>query len=151
MAIYTATSEGSEGLLAATRECVIQLRGVATARAKIIAWGISFDGATAAAVPVLVDFETHSTDGTATGATEYPLDQSQPATALCTAFHSFSAQPTSSGILEQYLIHPQGGLFVREYPPEREVYLLAATTSRVGISVTAPAVVNVTAWLQWDE
>ena len=151
MAIYSVTTEGEEALGAGTAETVIQLRGSTSTKARVIAWGISFDGVTSTDAPVVVNFLRQTTDGTGTGATEAKFDADDPA-ATCTAFHTFSStEPTSGDILEQYEIHPQGGLFVREYPPGREPVLDDAATSRIGIACTAPAAVNVLAWLQWEE
>jgi hypothetical protein len=150
MQIYTIAVQTEEPLGAATRECVLQLRGVTTTKARVVAWGISFDGVTSAAEPVLVHLERQSTDGTATAATEEALDPDDAA-AVVTGFRTFTAQPTSSNILEVYNIHPMGGGLVREYPPGREPVLDNATSSRIGITVTAPAAVNAVAWLMWEE
>lgn len=150
MQIYTIAVQTEEALAAATRECVLQLRGATAAKARIVAWGISFDGVTSAAEPVLVHLERQSSDGTATGAAEEPLDPDDPAASV-TGFRAFSAQPTSSAILETYNVHPMGGGIVREYPPGREPVIDNAATSRIGITVTAPAAVNAVAWLQWEE
>lgn len=148
--IYAATTEGEEGLAAATAETLLQLRGATSTKARIVAWGVSFDGVSATAEPVLVELRRQTTDGTATGAVEPKFDADDP-TAAVTAFHSFSAEPTQGDRLESYEIHPQGGLFVREYPPGREPVLDDVTTSRIGIVATAPATVNAVAWIQWAE
>jgi hypothetical protein len=150
MAVYSVTTEGEEALAAATAETLVQLRGVTTAKLSIVAWGVSFDGISGTDAPVVVDLLFQTTDGTASAATEVSLNPDQP-TALATGFHSFSAEPTPGGIIESYEIHPQGGLFVREYPPGREPVVTNATTSRIGIRATAPAAVNAVAWIQWDE
>lgn len=150
MAIYSVTSEGEEALAAATAETLVQLRGVATAKARIVAWSISFDGISAADQPVVVDLLFQTTDGTATGATEVALNPDEPA-ALLSGFHSFSAEPTAGSIIESYEVHPQGGMILREYPPGREPMLTNATTSRIAVRATSPAVVNAVAWIQWEE
>lgn len=148
--IYAATTEGEEALAAATEETLVQLRGATGTKARIIAWGISFDGVTADAAPVVVELRRQTTDGTFSAATEAKFDPDDP-TALCSAFHSQSAAPTQSDRLEAIEVHPQGGLFIREYPPGREPVLDNLSTSRIGIVATAPAAVNAVAWIQWAE
>lgn len=150
MAAYFVTTEAEEALAAATAETLIQLRGVTTTRAKLIAWGVSFDGVTAAAAPVEVRLVRQSTDGTASAASEIKADESAPA-ALLTAFHSFTAEPTTTDVFEHHEIHPQGGNLIREYRPGTEPIVNNLTTSRLAIIATAPAIVNVVAWMQWEE
>lgn len=149
---YTATTEGSEALAAATAETVIQLRGATTTNARIRRWWVSFDGVTAAAVPVTVRLLRQTTDGTGSAATEVKLDPGSVA-AACAALHSFSAEPTAGEVIESHFVKADGGGLVIEYPDiyEDSPILGAATTSRIGIEVTAAAVVNVLAGIQWLE
>lgn len=149
--VYAVTTEGEEALGAATAETLIQLRGATATKAKVVAWGVSFDGVTASAEPVVVRLLRQTTDGTNSGATEAPLDPDSP-TANCTAFHSHtSTEPTAGDVLETYEVHPQGGSVVREYIEGREPTLDNATTSRIAIEANAPAAVNAVAWLHWEE
>ena len=151
MAVYALTTEGEEALAAATAETLVQLRGTANTKSKVIAWGISFDGVDSTAQPVLVTFCRQTTDGTGTAATEVTFDADDSAAGV-TGFHTFSStEPTTGDIIEQYEIHPQGGLFVREYPPGREPVIDNVNTSRIGIVANAAAVVNAVAWIQWEE
>ena len=149
MGMYAATSEGEEALAASTAETVLQLRGASTTKARIVAWGVAFDGATATDAPVLVRFLRQSSDGTSSAATEEPFDPDDPA-AACTAHHSFSAEPTAGNVIEVHEVHPNGGGLIREYALGREHKLDNASTSRVGIEVTGPAV-NVVAFIHWEE
>jgi hypothetical protein len=148
--IYSVTAEAEEPLGAATAETLVQLRGSTACRARILSWGVSFDGVTAADAPVVVRFLRQTTDGTSSAASEVKWD---PAigTANCTAFHSFSAEPTAGDVLEHHEVHPQGGCLVREYPPGREPVIDIAATSRIAIEATAPAAVNALAWICWEE
>lgn len=151
MAVYGATTEGEEALAAATAETLLQLRGGTTTYAKVIAWGVSFDGVTADAAPVVVRLVRQTTDGTGTGATETLIQPAVAAAAAVTSFHSFSAEPTAGDVVETHEVHPQGGNIIREYPPGREPQLDNVNTSRIGIEVNAPAVVNAVAWIHWEE
>lgn len=148
--LYGATTEALEALSAATAETLVQLRGATATKARVVAWGVSFNGTTPTAEPVLVELLRQTTDGTGTGATEAKYDPDDP-TAAITAFHSFTAEPTAGERLEQVLVHPQGGIYIREYPPGREPVLDDATTSRMAIRATAPAAVSAVAWIQWAE
>ena len=148
--IYTATSQTEEPIAAATREVLLQITGVTTIRAKIVAWGVSLDGIDPVAAPAVVEFQLTSTAGTSTAATKTPLDPAAPA-ALLTVARAFTAQPTAGANLEMYNVHPQGGMLIREYPPGREPVISASATYRVAIAVTCPSAVNALAWVQWEE
>jgi hypothetical protein len=150
MPIYSVTTEGEEALAAATVETLLQVRGVTGTECRIIAWGISFDSVTAADAPVVVDLLFQTTDGTGRAATVVPLDGAARA-AVGTGFHSFSAEPTPGGIIESYNVPPQGGMVIREYPPGREPVVTNATSSRIGLRANSAAIVNVLAWIQWEE
>lgn len=150
MAIYTVTTEGEEALAAATAETLVQLRGATVCKARLLGWAISFDSVTAAAEPVLVRLARQTTDGTATGATEVQNDPDDNPANL-TSFHSFSAEPTLGDILEEYDIYPGGIPFVMQYPLGQEPVIDSATSSRLAIVVTAPAVVNAVGWMRWSE
>lgn len=146
--LYGASSS-SVSLSAATVKTVINLTGISTSRAKIVAWGISFNGTTTSAVPVTVDFLRQVSAGTGTAINEPPFDTVYP-TAGVAARANFSAEPSAGDILESYFIHPQGGILIKEYPPGREVILDDATVY-IGIRVNAPAAVSCIAWIQWEE
>lgn len=149
MAIYSITTEGEEALAAATAETLLQLRGATTVKAKIIEWGVSFDGVSVTAEPVRVRVLRQTSDGTGSAATEAKWDADDPA-AGCTGFHSFSAEPAAGEVLVDMEVHPQAGVLI-QYPLGREIILDDAATSRLGIEVTAPAVVNAVGHLVWEE
>lgn len=152
MPVFAATTEGGETLAAATAETLLQLRSATATEPLIIRWGVSFNGATSTATPVLVELLFQTTDGTAgTAATRVPIRASSAVVAVTTAHHSFSAEPTAGALIEQLYVHPQAGLWVAEYPPGREPGLSATTTSRIGIRVTAPATVDAAAFFHWEE
>lgn len=146
--VYSVTTETEEALTTSV-ETVLQLRGATTVKAKVIEWGISFDSTSATAEPVRVRLLRQTTDGTGTGATEVAWDPDNP-TANVTAFNTFSAEPTAGEVLAEYHCHPQSGIVI-QYPLGREPVIDNATTSRLGIDVLAPAAVNCTAYLCWEE
>jgi len=148
--VYSVTTEGEEALAAATAETIIQLRGSTACKAKVIEWGISFDGTSGTAEPVRVRLLRQTTDGTGTGATEVAWDPDNP-TANCTALNTFSStEPTAGEVLAEYEVHPQTGIVI-QYPLGREPVLDNAATSRIAIEATAPATVNCSAYLVWEE
>lgn len=149
MGVYSITGEAEEALAAATAETVLQLIGHASCKAKIVEWGVSFDGTSATAEPVRVRLLRQTTAGTATAASEVAWDPDNP-TASCAGFHSFTAEPTSGDVLVDLDVHPQAGIIV-QYPLGREPVIDNSTASRMGLVLTAPAIVNAAAWLVWEE
>jgi len=148
--VYSVTTEGEEALAAATAETIIQLRGSTACKAKVIEWGISFDGTSGTAEPVRVRLLRQTTDGTGTAATEVAWDPDNP-TANCAGLNTFSStEPTAGEVLAEYEVHPQTGIVI-QYPLGREPVLDNAATSRIAIEATAPAVVNCSAYLVWEE
>lgn len=147
--IYSATTEAEEALAAATTETLLQLRGATTVKARVVEWGVSFDGVSATAEPVRIRLLRQTTDGTGTGASEVLWDPDAP-TAAVTAFHSFTAEPTAGDVLAEYDVHPQTGIVI-QYPLGREPVIDNAATSRIGIDATAAATVNASAYIVWEE
>jgi hypothetical protein len=148
--VYSVTTQSEEALAAATAETVVQLRGSTAVKAKIVEWGVSFDGTSATAEPVRVRLLRQTTDGTSgTAGTEVAWDPDNP-TANCTSHLDFSAEPAAGDVLADYEVHPQTGIVV-QYPLGREPTLDNAATSRVGIDCNAPATVNAVAYLVWEE
>lgn len=146
---YSITTEGEEALAAATAETLLQLRGSTAVKAKIIEWSVSFDSTSATAEPVRIRLLRQTTDGTFTGANEVAWDPDNP-TANCNGFHSSAGEPAAGDVLAEYDVHPQTGI-IMQYPLGREPTLDNAATSRIGIEVTAPAVVNAVGYIVWEE
>lgn len=150
MPTYTITTEGLEGVTTAT-ETILQLKGVTSDKAHLVAWGISFSGIDPVGAPIQVDLLRQTTAGTNSGAAEVPLDADE-GTPGVTGFTSFTVEPTAGAVLEQYWIHPQGGMLIREYPPGREPTIAKSASDYLGLRVVTPgAAVNVLAWMQWEE
>jgi hypothetical protein len=149
---YTATTEAVEAVVAATAETLIQLRGSTTTNAQIRGWWVSCAGAVATLVPVRVRLLRQTTDGTGSAATEVKLDPNSVA-ATCTAFHSFTAEPTAGEVIEDVYVPQYNGLYRVEYPDNvlDSPMLLAAATSRIGIEITSPDNLNVLAGISWRE
>ena len=149
---YSATTEGEEALAAATAETVLHLIGHASVKAKIVEWGVSFDGTSPTAEPVQVKlFRTTADDGTASGASELMWGDPDAPTPLCTVKHSFSVEPTKASFpIFAMEVHPQAGLII-QYPLGREIGLDNTASGGVCIEVTSPAIVNVQGYIVWEE
>ena len=149
---FSATTEGEEALAAATAETLLHLIGSASIKAKVIEWGVSFDGTSPVAEPVQVKlFRTTADDGTATAATEQKWGDVDAPSPLCAVKHSVTAEPTKASLpLVALEVHPQAGLIV-QYPLGREIGLGATASGGVCIEVTAPAIVNAQAYIVWEE
>ncbi len=149
--VYSATTEGEEALAAATAETVLGIHSTTAIKPRIIEWGVFFDGTSATAEPVRVRLvRMTADDGTNSAATEKPWDPDNP-TANCTVKHSYTAEGTKeSQALAEYEVPPTSGM-VLQYPLGREIVLDNATTSGLAIECTAPATVNVDAYIVWEE
>lgn len=148
MHIYT-TTWTNRALTAATKQTLVQLVTGATRKMKILEWGISFDGTSATAEPVDVFVCRQTGAGTASAGTISPLDPSLPA-GISTSQITFTVEPASDDIfLARYAVHPQGGLFVVQYPLAREPQL--AISTRCGITATAAAGVNCSGYVIFEE
>ena len=95
-----------------------------------------------------MDLLLQTTAGTASAGTNVPLNAASP-TAIGTTQISFTAEPTAGGVMESLMVHPQGGLYVCQYPEGREPTM--AVSTRLGIRATAAAGVNCSGWVEWEE
>lgn len=152
MSVYSATTEGEEALSAATTETLLCLIGATQVKAKIVEWGVSFDGTAPTAAAVVVRLiRTTSDDGTSSAATEIQFSDPDNPAPNCAVKHSYTVEPTkASQPIASYEVHPQSGIVI-QYPLGREIGLLDSTSDGVAIDVTAPAVVNALAYIVWAE
>jgi hypothetical protein len=146
---YTARS-GSLALTAATARTVCRVAATSAIGFQVVEIGIFFDGTTATAVPVLVELFTDDgiSGGTAASITPRQV-RGATATATVTAA-SYSAEPTYTNlqVLKDPLVPPTSGLIL-QHPLGRETEGEPGTTrAGVGLRVTAPATVNVRAYME---
>jgi hypothetical protein len=99
-----------------------------------------------AAGTAYVELLRQTTDGTATASTKVRWDTDDPAPPW-TAFHHFTAEPTSGEVLASYECPENGGQLILQYPLGREPMVAAATTSRIALRATPTQVCNVTGYL----
>ena len=122
----------------------------------LVEFSVSFDGVTASAVPVLVELCSSTQAGAGTpGAspTPAPVQPYGGEACLATAGVDYSAEPTTLTPLFHWLVTPNGGLLVIQYPLGREVMSQGsgATNKALCLRLTAPAIVNARAYMRFEE
>ena len=148
---YTITSGASAvALSAATAKTILGVVAASNVLARLVEAGVSFDGVTATAVPVLVELCDSSGGGAGTpGATPTPKQvRGLARAAQCTAGNAYSAEPTTLTVLKQWLIHAQTGTMF-QLPLGREVEHVGA--GGIFIRCTAPAAVNARSYMEFEE
>lgn len=149
MSAFLGTATTAEvALVAATAKTTLQLVAAANHRVKLCAWGVYFDGVSAAAEPVQVVLMRQTTAGTMSANTPVKVDNSIADTLLTTAQDAASAEPTSGDVLKRIEVHPQAGY--EESLPFGQEYIIGGG-DRAGIVCTAPAGVNVVSWMRFEE
>jgi hypothetical protein len=144
----TATTESEEPLAAATAETVLQVVAASNHPIAIKSLDVTFDGTSATAEPVVVLLVRQTGAGTSSAAT--PREETAFGVTLqTTARIDFSVEPSSDdAILRRWNVHPQAGV-MEKFGPDDEIILGSA--ARLGIKVTAPAIVNCQARVSWEE
>jgi hypothetical protein len=146
--LITFTSEGEEAVTTAT-ETIVQARGVTTLVPELAEVSGSCDQEATTEIEVaLWEVLYQTTDGTATGATEVPGHPGDPTPAL-TGFHSFTAEPNAGSIIPTGHAPQPGGEFYRYWADGDGPQLDDATTSRIGLRVTATLAGNVVGAMRW--
>ena len=148
---YTVQTAVAQALAAATAETLLLITAPTGLVYRLAEWSVGFDGVTAANVPVLV--ELVSSDGTTGGtATTQASQQIEGATraALATAERAFTAEPTVLAVLKPYLVDPNKGIIIVQNPLIRE-FQRNSTPRILGLRVTAPDIVNVRGYMEWEE
>lgn len=148
---FSITTEGEEALAAATAETVLALFGASVIKARIIEWGVSFDGISATAEPVRIRLlRLTADDGTRTTTVTEAAWRADSHAANCVGRHSYTAEPSKGDVLADYNVHPQTGIVI-QYPLDREPEIDNVATVGIAIEATAPAVVNAVAYIVWEE
>lgn len=146
-ALFTARV-AAVSLSAATAKTVLQVIPGTNTQVTVCEIGISFNSVTSTEVPVTVDLMRQSTAGTSSALTLVADRETNSKAVVATALQTFSAEPTAGNILRTWYVTPVGGLFVIQFPLDREV---DALTNRIGIRCTAPSAETVTAYLTFEE
>lgn len=138
--IVTGTSE----------KTMIEIATPSTNAALVYHFGISFDGVSASATPVLVELKRATASITGSSLTPAQLSTDGPSTANVTAKHTGTAGSATNlgNTLYQWAIPPTTGY--EEFFPDNRLITVAAS-SFLRVNVTAGATVNATVFLAWQE
>lgn len=154
------TGASAIALTAATAKTVIYINAGSNVDACLSELCVGFDGVTASNVPALVELvygtkASNSTPGT--GSTSFtPLQARGWAvkTAAAAAANTCTSEPTVLVSHRQWLVTPNGGLLVIQFPLGKEptAHNIASTSGlQIGLRVTAPATVNCRGYTEHDE
>lgn len=155
MGLYSATTEGERALTAASTKTMVEIIGATTVKARLVEFGISFDGTSSVQEPVLINLkQITATSTNAVAATAMKWDRSSPS-AQCGVKVFHTAEPTKTSTpLASWEVHPQGGSLVVQYPLGREPIISDGSTGQ-GLCleyVTASGVnPNCVAYVVWEE
>ncbi len=141
------TTEGEIALAAATAKTILQLAAPANQKVALRGFSVSFDGILGTAEPVQVEILRQTDAGTMSAATEV-VDIPQTEAIQTVALKTATVEPTPGDILRRYDIHPQTG-FERSFAFDEEIIIGGG--GRLGLRCTAPAIVNVTGFMSWEE
>jgi len=151
----TATA-GACALAAATAKTAVMVIAGATTAPSISEIGVSFDGVTSSAIPVLVELveSTQGAAGTTTAQTPIQTRGWPASASVSTAGQTYTAEPTTLTVARKWLLSPNGGLAIIQFPMGKEPtgqITAAAPGKGLGVRLTAPAIVNVHVSVEFDE
>lgn len=127
--------------------------------------GVSFNGVSSSAVPVLVRLVRTTTAPTANGTvanasttvagfqSATPVDPAAPAstmTAYTQGASGWTTPPTFGVIIRSWYVSPTAGLVI-QFPLGQEPDAPATTGAGLGIHVIPPAAVSVNSYMVWSE
>lgn len=148
---YVVETTADVALSAATAKTILSVINAASGLIRITELSVSFDGVTATAEPVTVELcsSTQATAGTTTGHT--PIQSGGPTRAVqATAARNYTAEPTVLTVIRRWLVRPDGGLLVIQFPLGREPEQVT-TADALCIRCTAPAAVSAQAYIEFEE
>lgn len=154
---YAITSGAAFAVTVGAKTLLNLISPASAAPPTLVEFGVSTDGVTSSAVPMLLELcaSTQATAGTpGTVGTITQIRGYGGATAGATVSGQYSAEPTVLTAIKQWFVPAFMGLFTIQFPLGREaVGFDTASTSMKGIAlrVSAPAAVNVRGYIEWDE
>ena len=142
--IYKCNTEGAVALSAATAKTIIGVKAHANSGVLIKNAFVGFDGVTASAVPVLVElgYCTWATNSPGTNSTSTTPRQysGRVLTVGFTSGKTWTSEPTSITVLDEWLLTPNGGVVWYQLPLSDEPD--SALAEGFVLRLTAPATVN---------
>lgn len=152
MAVYTSVVSKQIAVASDTTRTLLQLRAGLAREARLIEWGISFDGITSAATPARVKLIRQTTGGTMTQVGAGIKWNSNDTASSGSYRVKATSEPTlSTDIYEIHQLTPTGGLLVKQYPLGRELQLNPG--ERLGFCVTAgpSSAASALCYAVWEE
>lgn len=149
-ALYSAVTGGAVALAAATAKTVIGVKGGAAFGLDLVGVEIAFDGASATAVPVLLEicYNTWATNAPGTNSTSITPTQLNGRVIAhgVSAAKTWTSEPTALTVLDEILVHPQSGIWI---PVQIGQEYDCDLNNGFSIRATAPAIVNVRMTMKW--
>lgn len=149
---YSCTTEGAVALSAATAKCILGAKAHANSGLQCKGFMVAFDGVTASAVPVLVEFGycTWATNSPGTNSTNIAESQTygRVLAAGFTGGKTWTSEPTTITVLKEFLLAPDKGVIAYQFPLGQEPD--CALAEGFVIRCTAPAIVNVRATMDLE-
>lgn len=152
MAVYSSTLSKKEAVASDTSKTLIQLRAGVGGAAKVIEWGISFDGISSTATPARVKLIRQTTGGTMTQIGRGIEWDSAQTGSFASYRIAASAEPTGTAdVYEVHQVTPTGGLLLKQYPLGRELTLQPG--ERLGLTVVAgpSSAASALGYIVWEE
>lgn len=146
MSLYAGQVTG-EAVTAAVAETIIMVATSTSIRAKIRRWGVSFNGTDVTDAPVQVQLMRFTSNGSSSTGVPVKMDTSD-VPALSAIRTAFTAEPTTSDVLETHFVSPAGGNLIETYFDDAPV---VEVSGRIGIRVLANDAVNVSAFIHFEE
>ena len=145
----TLTAASAVACAAGVGKTVLQAVAGSNHRAVICSWGVSFDGVSGVATPVLVETIRQTDAGTGTGVTPVKVNPTDDETIVTQGIANCSGEPAGTSVISKVLVHPQGG-YQETFPFGQEIGITGAAL-RFGIRVNAPANVNCVPYIRFEE
>ena len=133
----------------ATPKTVLQAVAGSNHRAVICSWGVSFNGVSGVATPVLVETIRQTDAGTGTGVVPVKVNPTDDETIVTQGISNCSGEPAGTSVISKVLVHPQGG-YQETFPFGQEIGITGSAL-RFGIRVTAPANVDCVPYIRFEE
>jgi hypothetical protein len=132
----------SEVASTTTAKTILSVKAATNVRVLMKEWGISFQGVSNTADPVLVEIGIQDGAGTSSAVTPVKHDQNAGETLQSTSFKNYTAEPVTTTVLQSYYVHPQTGRdwvapFGGEFIVKGGQYLALRVTAAAGVDVSA--------------
>lgn len=150
------TGTTATALVAATAKTLVNLI-TGTRSLTLVELSIGFDGTTSTNTPVLVELcgSTQATAGTpGSSPAPTPIRPAGGDASIFTAAVDYTAEPTVLTPTKHWLLTPNGGLLVIQFPLGREYWTTTAAASAakgLALRATAPQAVNARAYMEAEE